>query len=373
MPNNDRQAQPGSPEAAGNWWENQPIPGSWKAGGHVISNALAGEDIDPMFVLSGGLERTPEMPGSPGYANVANQQLWANRPNQQNAFGSNIQWTQGPDGRWTQQQSFGGPMGNLAFSLQGQAANAMSRPFDLSALPSMQSGEGARNQAIESAYSQASSRLDPQWNQRQNALHSQLINQGLDPNSEAYKNSMGDFGRDRNDAYTSAMNSAVMQGTAAGDSVFRNSLAGRQQGLSEMLRQRQQPMQDMLMMQGLGQQPDFNQSNDALTAAIAQGNFDMGGYQSKMSAQADRMGGIGSLVGSFFSDERVKLDVRRLEEEALPGVPYATWRYIPEIDPSGALYIGVIAQDLEKVAPQYVSETPEGIKLVDYSFLEVRS
>jgi hypothetical protein len=356
-------------EETGTWMQDSiPWHGSWKA----LGNAMSG-DPDPVFILSGGLMSQPKAPGSQDYASVANQQLWANRPNQQNAFGSNVQWTQGPDGRWYQQQSFNGPMGGLATNLQQQAAHQMGLPFDLRGLPEMQSGESARDQAIKSAYGQAQSRLDPQWQQREQSMRSQLINQGLDPSSEAYQTAMGNLGRDRNDAYTSAMNMAVGQGTAAGDSVFRNSLMGRQQGLSEMLRQRQQPMQDLLAMQGLMQQPGFNQSNDMLTAAIAQGNFDMGKFQAENQQQADLFSGLGNLGGAvagMLSDERAKVEVRRLDVEVLPGVPLATWRYRQEFDPKQRLFIGVIAQDLEKVAPDYVHLRPDGLKSVDYSFLD---
>jgi hypothetical protein len=82
----------------------------------------------------------------------------------------------------------------------------------------------ARDQAIGAAYGQATSRLDPQFQQREQAMRAQLVNQGLDPTSEAFRTELDTFNRGRNDAYGSAMNSAIMQGTEAGNALFRQGL-----------------------------------------------------------------------------------------------------------------------------------------------------
>lgn len=121
----------------------------------------------------------------------------------------------------------------------------MKRPLDWSQLGTMGNGDAARQQAIDASYGQMSSRLDPMWNQREDRMRTQLLNQGLDPGSEAYDTGMANLGRERNDAYTSALNASIGQGTAAGDSVFRNNLQGRQQQIAEMLKARSLPMQEL--------------------------------------------------------------------------------------------------------------------------------
>lgn len=85
-------------------------------------------------------------------------------------------------------------------------------------------GDAARQQAIDSAYQQSTSRLDPQWDRRESALRVQLANQGLDPSSEASARAMQEFGQQRNDAYGSAMSSAINQGTLAGSALFNQNL-----------------------------------------------------------------------------------------------------------------------------------------------------
>jgi hypothetical protein len=313
-------------------------------------------------------------PPPPDYQGIANQEARANRPNQQNAFGSTVNWTQGPDGQWTQSQQFAGPWAGLAGNLQGQAAANMSTPFDMGQFGQAGNGDSAREQAINAMYGQATSRLDPQWQQRESQMRTQLLNEGLDPSSEAYRTAMSDMGRQRNDAYGSAMNSAIGMGQAAGDSVFRNNMMARQTAIADALRARSLPMMELAQMQGFLQQPGFNQAN-MLPAAIAQGNYNMDAWQGANQASADFWGGLMQLGGQLggaaimASDERMKTDIVRLGFEAMPGVPFATWRWKPEYEGSGRT-VGVIAQDLEKVAPQYVRTRADGMKLVDYSFLE---
>lgn len=169
-----------------------------------------------------------QMEGSP-YQQAAEAQSASNHVNQSGPFGG-TSWAQGPDGRWTQSQSFGGPLGDLSKSLQSQALASMGSPMD--------NGSAARDQAISSMYGQARSRLDPQWDQREQQVRAQLAGQGLDPDSEAGRQAMGQFGRDRNDAYTSAMNGAIGMGNQAQALTFNENMAARQMPLEEMMQMR---------------------------------------------------------------------------------------------------------------------------------------
>src|SRR5512140_2294144 len=110
-----------------------------------------------------------QAPAPPDYQGIARQQTQANRPNQQNAFGGQVNWQQGPGGQWTQTQGFGGPLGSASARLQGQAAQNLGQPVDMSQFQAG-TGDAARQQAIDAAYQQATSRLDPQFAQRDNAL-----------------------------------------------------------------------------------------------------------------------------------------------------------------------------------------------------------
>lgn len=237
---------------------------------------------------------------------VTGQQTLANRPNQTNAFGSNVSWQQGPDGSWTQTQGFGGPLGGAVNSLQGQAAQNFSTPFSFGQFGQMDTGTAARDQAISGAYNQATSRLDPQWAQRSQQMSSQLANQGLDPNSQAARAAQLQFNQGRNDAYGSAMNNAIAQGTAAQQATFGENMQARQQAEQEALTQRNMPLQEMQALQGLTAMPQFNQAGAAqatqyLPAAIAQGNYQLPAWEAQNQANADFWGGLTKFAGSVAS------------------------------------------------------------------------
>ncbi len=82
----------------------------------------------------------------------------------------------------------------LQGSLMGQFGENMQKPGTLQ----------------DQAYSAITSRLDPQWAQREQQQKTQLVNQGLTSGGEAYDNAMRDFNQGRNDAYQQA-NLAAMQ------------------------------------------------------------------------------------------------------------------------------------------------------------------
>lgn len=306
---------------------------------------------------------------------LANEQTAANRPNQSTPFASST-WAQGPDGQWTQQVGFNGPLAGAAQSAQQQAADAMGQPLDFSGLQQMTSGEAARQQAIDAAYGQATSRLDPRFSRARDSERTRLLNQGLAEGSEAFRRAMGELGMQENDAYNQAQFSAIGQGTQAGQAIFGQNLAARQQGMSELLRKRQQPMQDLQSLQGLTAMPGFSQAGrgetpQLLNAGQQQYADTFRKWATEQGIKADTIESILQMAGQIgtvaLSDERAKRDVYRLPVEAFPGVPFATWRYF--YDSPSTERMGVVAQDLQRVAPQYVRMTPEGLLTVDYSFL----
>jgi hypothetical protein len=253
-----------------------------------------------------------------------------------------------PFGTWNGQNlGFAGPLQQGAEGLMGQIAGQ-------GALPT---GDAAREQAIQAAYGSATSRLDPMFGQREESLQSQLANQGLDPGSEAYGNAMGSFGRERTDAYTQALASAIGQGTQAGNAIFQQGLQGQmapyQQlgALAGLLRGNQGPQTQYL-----------NAANAGYQGALQGYGIDQAGKNSQM-AGASQLASMAALA----SDERLKVNIERSTLEAIPGVPFATWEWAHE---PGTRVYGVIAQDLEAVAPEYVKTTDDGLKLVDYSFLD---
>lgn len=243
--------------------------------------------------------------GSPDYGKAAEQtaqenqqqvreQTAANRPNQSTPFAQS-EWYQGPDGKWYQRTSMS-PLAQGVYDKLGA--------LDLNSLPGLDFGDAARQKATDAAYAQATSRLDPQWDKRQEAQRTLLLNQGLDPTSEASGNAQQRFDQGRNDAYGSAMNWAVDQGQSAADQAYRQSLGARQQGLAEMLKQRGLGLEDLQGFSGLLGMPNVpgagvapgtnysgavgNQSQDELTRR-----------QMKQKEISDIVQGGGDIVGNL--------------------------------------------------------------------------
>lgn len=217
---------------------------------------------------------------------AVNQQTQANRANVAGNTSSQ-QWTQDANGNWTLTQGYGAAQ-PIASTLQQQTQDALGQPLD--------NGSAARQQTIDSAYSQATSRLNPQWAQRQQLADSTLANQGIDPNSAAAQAARREFSQQRNDAYGGAMASAVREGNAAGSDVFRNNLAARNN-----------PLQQLLALAGM-QGPSYNlagqaQTPDLLAASMGQDAANLRTWQAQQQATADAVGagmqGLGSLAKLF--------------------------------------------------------------------------
>ena len=85
-------------------------------------------------------------------------------------------------------------------------------------------------QTVDALYKANTQYLDPQFTQSQAKMESQLANQGITRGSEAYNNAMLNFNNQKQQAYESARNQAIGQGTAAAQGMFGMSLQGAQFG-----------------------------------------------------------------------------------------------------------------------------------------------
>ena len=85
-------------------------------------------------------------------------------------------------------------------------------------MPNMSVGQGeSYQQNMQDAYwNQAKSRLDPMWQQKNDAEQTRLANMGFSGPSAGRSQYMGDLGRQENDAYGGAMNSAILNSGAEG-------------------------------------------------------------------------------------------------------------------------------------------------------------
>lgn len=304
--------------------------------------------------------------------------------------------------------------GQLQYSFDpGQAVQGQVGPQDL---------QGFAKRQQDAAYAQATSRLDPQFAQSENAERTRLVNQGLSENSDAYRNAMDTFNRGKTDAYSTAENQAVTQGNAAADQLFgqsvtqgqfANQAAGqeyaqnqgsaafgnqteaqrqqeeqaqfqaqmqnaqlgntaRNQGLQERAYIQNQPINQFTGLLGLGQvgQPQgisYTPSQIAPTDVTGAYALQSQAQQANANRQAQSgsglMGGLFSLGSAAImaSDRRLKTDIRPLRRRR-DGVKVYSFRYRS----GGARHVGVMAQELRKIRPDLVIRRPDGMLAVNY-------
>lgn len=123
---------------------------------------------------------------------------------------------------------------NSPYRTDINANSVAQRGVDLSGQPSLtQDFSGERQRVEDSLYGRATGRLDDQFSRREEDVRTQLMNQGIREGSEAWNNSMRDFGNERQDAYGDARDRAIMAGGSEQSRLFADALRARQQGVGE--------------------------------------------------------------------------------------------------------------------------------------------
>lgn len=227
--------------------------------------------------LTGG-KKGNDAPPPPDYKGAAEATAQANRPTQNTPFGS-VSWTHDANGNWTQNTNVAPGMQGAMSGMQGQLSNAWNIPLD--------TGAQARDRAEGAIYGRETSRLDPQFARREQAMNASLANQGLAPGSAAATATRDQFGRDRNDAYQQAQYGAITGGGAE---------ASRQQAMD--LQSRMAPLQGMAGLRSLLQMPGFQPGANYLAAAGMQGQYGLDATQMQNQAQADYWQGLMNLAGA---------------------------------------------------------------------------
>jgi len=232
--------------------------------------------------------------------------------------------------------------------------SVLGKPVDLS------------NDAVENRlFELGSARLTPQFQRDENALRTQLINAGIRPGTEAWNTEMTRLGQSKSDA----LNQLV--------------LGGRQQSINEILTERNQPLNEIIGLMSGSQvsQPGFTNTPQSQVAGVdyagmVQNNYNnaMKQYQADMSSNNAAMGGMFGLGGTLgaaaikygaplmLSDRRAKENIRRVGTLD-NGLPVYLYTYIGDDTPM----IGVMADEVEVVAPHAVVTGADGLKRVNYA------
>lgn len=137
---------------------------------------------------------------------------------------------------------------------------------------SVNSPELLQQQVTDAIYRQQQQYLDPQFQQSQDALTSQLANQGITQGSQAYDTAMKNAALQRQQAYSNAQMNAIQGGVGAASTLFGNQLAAGQFG-------------NQALGQQFGQGVTLNQLANQIAAQNNQTNLANAGFTNQALGQ----------------------------------------------------------------------------------------
>jgi hypothetical protein len=230
-------------------------------------------------------------------------------------------------------------------------------------------------------------RLQPQMEQSRERQETALVNQGIPVGSKAYENAMRTFDAGQNDLLTNSQ----LTGQRIGANLFDQGVAGGQfqnqaqkQQYEQAMANYNMPLNTLNALRSGAQVTNPTFSNnipqqatttgaDYLGAAQMGYNAQMGDFNSKQAQQANLNAGIYGLGGAGmmkYSDIRVKENIKSLGYE-YKGLPVYEFEYKPEFkqEAGHGKFVGVMAQDVEKVMPYAVITGSDGYKMVNYGVI----
>lgn len=226
-------------------------------------------------------------------------------------------------------------------------------------------------------------RLSPQLASSRSSLEATLAGQGLVRGSQAFNNAMDEATRQENDANLAVIGAAGTEqdrtfNEALSAAGFDNSVA--QQGWTNSLTARTQPINEVSALMGLGQVsiPQAASYNPGQVAGTPVGSYvyqsaaqNLDAWKTEQAARAQSMGALFGLGGSiasvlaFKSDRRSKRDIVPLGIRLPNKLPLYRFRYIADGE-AGPVHVGVMSDEVRPMMPGAVVRGPDGFDLVDY-------
>lgn len=196
--------------------------------------------------------------------------------------------------------------GANAQTAQNNVTNLLQTPYNLQGnIPQTLSGgdqQADLKKAEDALYGQQTQYLDPQFQQGQQQLQSQLANQGIPPGSEAYNHAMQNFGLQKQQAYQSAMDQATSGGAAYQAQLSQTGLANQAQQAQLYTQQYQEPLSLYSSLMS-GTQPSLPQFSGVNPSSAAPTNV-LGAYQNSYQGQLNaynaQVGSANSATSGLF-------------------------------------------------------------------------
>ena len=239
----------------------------------------------------------------------------------------------------------------LGYAMGDTSANMYNNAFNQAQQQMYGTANNMAGLGVSNAQSNANRDLTAQSTNASNSLQAGVANAANKLASQQFNANLG-----------LQNNSQAMQ-------LAQQQLANRAQGLNILGTGNALQDQNYQQQMGLlGAPNDYNWNNLNRYASIITPGAGLGSTSSSSSKEnpgaLQTIGTLGNLAMTgmmLFSDERLKTDIRKVGETQ-GGLGIYTFRY----KAGGPVQMGVIAQEVEKVIPEAVSEV-DGFKVVDYS------
>lgn len=271
--------------------------------------------------------------------------------------------------------------------------NALNKPLSFEGMQRLGTPGEIQQQAADAAYQNAMRYVEPRMQRQQAALENQLANQGITRGSDAWNTAMQEAQAERENVYGAAQNQAYLQGLQGAGQAYQQGLGTRQQQISEAQTLQQNPINILNAVRtgatlSAAQMPQVGASSpgqmattagpDLLGATSALGNYQQGVYNAQQAAQAGMLGGLGQLgmagLGAYklgmFSDPNMKENVIKVGklDNGLNLYKFEYKKKYKDMAGHGS-FVGVMADEVEKIMPEAIMQHESGLKMVDYGVI----
>lgn len=216
-------------------------------------------------------------------------------------------------------------------------------------------GSNADKQSADSVFKAFSDRYQPIFERQSNNLQDRLVNQGIPVGSEAYSRAMSDMSQTQNDA----LQQAAYQSVQAGQQARNNEIANNLSIFSAF-----NPLNTYTGSTAQGSTSMYDNAYNSQLAqfqAQQQAKQNMANGWLNLGTQAG-LGMLGMLPSSWLSsDARIKENLRPVGQ-LFNGLTVYAFNFPGE----QTTRIGLVAQEVQQLIPEAVTETDEGLLAVNY-------
>lgn len=204
-------------------------------------------------------------------------------------YGNNTTLNPNAQGALNNQQANQNAQTGLAGNILNNSASMLANPLDPS---------GINQNAAKAAYNSSMDLIQPQQDQAQEALKSQLAAQGItDPNSQAYQQATGNLNRQQQWQNNNLANQSTLTGIQAGNTAFNQNALAQNQAMS-LYNGLNNPNIGMPTTLGSNYSTSTNPTDMAsLYNNVYQGQI--GNYNTQVGQQNALLGGLSQLGSAY--------------------------------------------------------------------------